>query len=219
MDRPTETLAGDRLRLIDRGIADYGAALHQQLELHSGRLAGLIPDTVLICEHPPVITLGARKAANKLLVSPGHIAGQGIGLVEVTRGGGTTAHNPGQLVVYPILSLKERGISAGQYVRTLEAIGLGLLQDLGLQAQTRHGLPGLWVEDRKIASIGVRISKGITFHGMAVNIQNDLRIFDLFVPCGLDGVHMTSLLRETGKACPMACARDKAAQWLIRYLS
>jgi lipoate-protein ligase B len=219
MEGPRKTRTKERLQTLDCGVADYGAVLGIQLELHAKRLAGQVADTVLICEHPPVITLGAHKSANKLLASPPAISSRGIDLVEVSRGGGATAHNPGQLVLYPIVDLHTREISAGQYVRTLEALGLELLEAFGLQVQVRKGLPGLWVGQRKIASIGVRISKGVSFHGMAINIRNDLQIFDLIVPCGLDGVHVTSLLKETGQACPMALVKEKAAELLIRYLA
>jgi lipoate-protein ligase B len=209
----------DGLQTVNCGVMEYSLALSMQLDLHAQRVCGRIPDTSLICEHPPVITLGAHKAANRLLASPDQIASQGIAIVQVTRGGGTTAHNPGQLVLYPIVDLRRRHLSAGEYVRTLEAFGLELLGTLGLKARTRKGLPGLWVDDRKIASIGVRISKGVAFHGIAINLHNDLAIFNLFVPCGLDGVHMTSLLAETGKACSMAAVRETAAAMLIRSLS
>ena len=217
MDRPLETPVQNRLRIIDRGVANYRRVLCQQVELHAQRVASQVQDTVLICEHPAVITLGARKAANKLLADPTQLSGQGIEVVEVTRGGGTTAHNPGQLVFYPILDLKRRNLSAGQYVGTLEEIGIGLLEGLGVEAQRRKGLPGLWVTDRKIASIGVRISKGVTYHGMAINIQNDLALFDLFVPCGLDGVRMTSVFKETGRLCPMTLAKENLTVLLLRH--
>jgi lipoate-protein ligase B len=218
MGRALETSARNHLEIIDCGVEDYGRVLLRQEQLHDHRVAGRVEDTVLVCEHPPVITLGARKTANKLLASPDSIAGQGIGIMEVTRGGGATAHNPGQLVLYPILDLRRRGLGAGEYVRTLEAIGLELLEAFGLQARTCKGLPGLWVKDRKIASIGVRISKGVTYHGMAVNFRNDLDIFRLLVPCGLEGVSMTSLLCETGKAPPMATAKEKLADLLRQHL-
>ena len=214
-----ETRTEDRLQIRDCGVADYRHLLHEQLELHALRVACRIPDTVLICEHPAVITLGARRTANKLLVGPDQLAALGIEVVEVARGGGTTAHNPGQLVFYPILDLRTRALSAGQYIRTLETIGRELLGVLGVQAETQEGLPGLWVGDRKIASVGVRIQKGVTFHGMAINIHNDLAIFDLFVPCGLEGVQMTSVLNETGEACPMETAKKRLAELLLKHLS
>jgi lipoate-protein ligase B len=219
MHRALKTSARNRLQIIDCGLAAYAQVLRQQEQLHAQRAAGRVEDTVLVCEHLPVITLGARKNANKLLASPDSIAGQGIEIMEVTRGGGATAHNPGQLVLYPIVDLRTRGLSAGEYVRTLETIGLELLEAFGLRARTRKGLPGLWVDERKIASIGVRISKAVTFHGMAVNLQNDLGIFHLLVPCGLEGVAMTSLLHETGKAPPMTAAKEKLTDLLMQHLT
>lgn len=219
VNRPLETAAKHGLQIIDCGLADYRQVLRRQTGIHAERVAGQVPDTVLICEHPAVVTLGARKAANRLVAGLDELARRGIDVVEVTRGGGVTAHNPGQLVVYPILDLRRRGLSAGQYVRTLEGIGIELLGSLGVQAQRRTGLPGLWVAERKIASVGVRISKGVTFHGTAINIVNDLGLFDLFVPCGLDGVRMTSVLQETGRSCPMTLARERLTELLIRQLS
>jgi lipoate-protein ligase B len=149
-------------------------------------------------------------------------------VVEIRRGGGTTAHNPGQLVFYPILKLQELGLSINKYIRKLETIGMELLEQLGVKCQRQIGFPGLWVENnrqssivnrqsRKIASIGVRVSKGITCHGMAININNDLGIFDLFVPCGLDGVEMTSALKETGQHHPMSEVKKILATLLEAY--
>ncbi len=190
-----------RLRIIDCGLADYRDILQQQCELRDKRRYGEIPDTVLIAEHPPVITLGARQSANKLLTDRSALAQQNIDVVDIRRGGGATAHNPGQLVFYPILNLQELGIGITEYIRKLEDIGIELLEQLGIKAERRKGFPGLWVKNRKIASIGVRVSKFATYHGMAINIQNDLSIFDLFIPCGLDGVEMTSVLKETEAGC------------------
>ncbi len=218
VNRPLETAAKDGLRIIDCGLADYRQVLRRQTGIHAERVAGQVPDTVLICEHPAVVTLGARKAANRLVAGLDELARRGIDVVEVTRGGGITAHNPGQLVVYPIVDLRRRGLGAGEYVRTLEDLGGRLLADLGVHAEASPGRPGLWVADRKIASVGVRISKGVTFHGMAVNILNGLGIFDLFVPCGLDGVRMTSVLQETGRSWPMALAKQRLTELLVQVL-
>jgi lipoyl(octanoyl) transferase len=157
----------------------------------------------LIVEHPAVITLGARQSLNKLRLGREDLATRHIDVVETRRGGGATAHNPGQLVCYPIVNLQELGLGIGQYIRTLEAIGAQLLDTFGLHSTRRKGFPGLWIDERKIASIGVRVSRFVTYHGIAINIQNDLSIFDFVVPCGLDNVEMTSAQRETGRACTM----------------
>ena len=203
------------LRIRDCGLAEYREVLEQQQQLRQERYEDKIPDTVLIVEHPSVITLGARQSANKLLVSRSALAQKQIDIIDIRRGGGTTAHNPGQLVFYPILNLQQLGLGISEYIRKLEAIGAELLEQLGVQSQRRKGFPGLWVNTRKIASIGVRVSKFVTYHGMAINIQNDLSIFDLFVPCGLDGVEITSVLKETGKCYPMSQIKKKLSQLLI----
>ncbi len=207
------------LRICDCGLADYREVLQQQHELREKRRRGEIPDTVLITEHPAVITLGARQSANKLLTSREYLAQKQIDVIDIRRGGGTTAHNPGQLVFYPILHLQELGLGISEYIRELEAIGAELLQQLGVRSRRRKGFPGLWVDNRKIASIGARVSKFVTYHGMAINIQNDLSIFDYIVPCGLDGVEITSILKETGKRCSMSSVKQKLSQLLINHFS
>ena len=207
------------LRIIDCGLADYREVLQLQHELREKRHTGEIPDTVLIVEHPSVITLGARQSANKLLISREELAERHIDVVDIRRGGGTTAHNPGQLVVYPILHLQRLGLGISEYIRLLEAFGAELLEQLGIQANRRKGLPGLWIGKRKIASIGVRVSRFVTYHGMAINIQNDLSIFDLLIPCGLDSVEMTSVLKETGKHHSMSQVKKNLSELLKNHFS
>ena len=207
------------LRIYDCGLADYRQVLQQQHELQEKRRRGEIPDTILITEHPPVITLGARQSANKLQVSRDSLKQQHIDVVDIRRGGGTTAHNPGQLVVYPILHLQELDLGISEYIRKLETIGAELLEKSGVRSQRRKDLRGLWIDNRKIASIGVRVSKFVTYHGMAINIQNDLSIFDYITPCGLDGVEMTSVLKETGKHHSMTQVKKQLSQLLIKHFS
>jgi len=218
------------LHIIDCGLADYREVLARQHELCEQRRRDEIPDTVLIVEHPPVITLGARRSANKLLVDRDELARRGIDVVEIRRGGGTTAHNPGQLVFYPILHLQHLGLGISDYIRKLEEIGIELLVQLGVKAERQKGFPGLWVENdhqssivnrqsRKIASIGVRVSKFVTHHGMAINICNDLSIFDLLVPCGLENVKMTSVLEETGKRHSTSQLKKHLADLLVAHFS
>jgi lipoate-protein ligase B len=201
----------------DCGLAEYRGVLALQQQLQEQRREGRIGDTVLLIEHPPVITLGARQSANRLLVSGAELTRRGIDLVEIRRGGGATAHNPGQLVFYPILHLQELGLDVSQYVRSLEATGMELLAGLGVRSDRRKGFPGLWVGARKIASIGVRVSRFVTCHGMAINIQNDLSIFRFMVPCGLEGVEMTSVQKETGKTHDMRQIKEQLTGLLGRY--
>ncbi len=217
MEQPTEKM-GLGLAIRDCGLAEYREVLALQQELQEQRRSRQLGDTVLIVEHPAVITLGARKSANKLLVGLDELARRGIDLVEIRRGGGATAHNPGQLVFYPILHLQELRLDINEYVRTLETIGIELLAGLGVESGRRKGLPGLWVGERKIASIGVRVSRFVTCHGMAINIQNDLSIFDFMVPCGLDGVQMTSVQKETGKKHDMEQIKTGLSELLVHHL-
>ena len=205
------------LRIIDCGLADYREILQLQLQMQEKRRLGEIQNTVLIVEHPPVITLGARQSANILLANRDDLTQKHIDVVNIRRGGGTTAHNPGQLVFYPILNLQELNLGISEYIRKLESIGVELLEQSGVHAERKKGLPGLWVGLNKIASIGVRVSKFITYHGMAINIKNDLSIFEFITPCGLDGVEMTSLLKQTGKHCSMRLAKERLSQLLIRH--
>ena len=207
------------MQIRDCGLADYHKILQLQQLLHEKRRQNEIPNTVLIVEHPAVITLGARQSSNKLLVNREDLAKKHIDVVDVRRGGGTTAHNPGQLVFYPILNLQKTGLAINEYLRELEAIGAELLEQLNVHCTRRKGAPGLWVGERKIASIGVRVSRYITYHGMAINIQNDLSIFDFIVPCGLDNVEMTSVLRETGKRHSMNQIKQKLAELLREHFS
>ncbi len=207
------------LQIHDCGLADYRDILELQLHLCRQRQHGKIPNTALIVEHPAVVTLGARQSLNKLLVAREGLEKRGIDVVDIRRGGGTTAHNPGQLVCYPILNLQELGLGISEYIRTLEAVGAKLLEQFGVQSAPRKGLPGLWVGERKIASIGVRVSKFVTYHGIAINIRNDLSIFGFMVPCGLDGVEMTSVLKESGREVSMHEAKKRIAAVLIRRFS
>ncbi len=205
------------IHITDCGLADYQEILRLQYQLHEKRLRDEIPDTILIIEHPDVITLGARQSANKLLKSRQELAKMNIDVVEIRRGGGTTAHNPGQLVFYPILHLQKLKLGISEYIRELENIGSKLLNELNVNCSGRKGFPGLWIDERKIASIGVRVSKSVTYHGMAINIRNDLSIFEHFIPCGLENIEMTSVLKETGKKYPMKQIKKKLTELLQEH--
>ena len=206
------------IRIWDIGIADYSSVLELQKSLHKKRYNDEIPDTVLILEHEQVVTLGARESKNNLVAGPDELAKNNIDVVQVRRGGGVTAHNPGQLVFYPVISLKDFGLGINEYIRTLEGIGIELLGKLGVEAKRKKGFVGLWVDDRKIASVGVRVSKQVAYHGMAVNISNDLSIFDNMIPCGIDGVEMTSVLKETAKKASMEKVKNILCEIVVEKL-
>ncbi len=216
-----ETIETDRklLEIRDCGLGKYREILQLQHELIEKRRRDEIPNTALLVEHPPVITLGARQSFNKLLVGREELEEKHIDVVEIRRGGGTTAHNPGQLVLYPIMHLQSLRLGISEYVRQLEAVGAELLKELGVNSTTRKGFPGLWIGERKIASIGIRVSKFVTLHGMAVNIRNDLGIFDFIKPCGLEDLEMTSVHKETGKSHSMNHVIEELSRLLIRHFS
>jgi len=212
-------VTGRTLTFRDCGIAPFSDVLQLQHRLHEHRRLGHISNTIIIVEHHPVITLGAHRSANRLLVTTEYLANRNIDLVNVRRGGGVTAHNPGQVVFYPILQLSDFAMAVSEYVWQLEAVGIELLRRLGLSVRRREGLRGLWVGRKKIASIGVRFSKGVTYHGMAINIRNDLGIFEHIIPCGLDGVQMTSALNETHNKIPTADVKRILASILRDHFS
>lgn len=207
------------IEIIDCGIKDYQSVLDLQENAFQNLLAGTGKDTVFIVEHPPTITLGARQSANRLLKDAGAIKQAGIEIFQIRRGGGATAHNPGQIVIYPIINLKKHNLGVSDFVHLLEKIGVEFLAALGVTCQTKKGLPGLWIDDRKIASIGVQIKKWITFHGMAININNDLSIFDFIVPCGLENIKMTSAEKELGKKIDIKTAKNILKTILLSYFT
>lgn len=215
MDR--ETKNQDSLQIHDCGLVEYREMLQKQLTLFNQRKQGSIPNTVLLVEHPSVITRGARQSRNKMLVSRNDLERKNIDIVDIRRGGGTTAHNPGQLVFYPIIDLQQFGLCIREYIRKLETIGAELLTHLGVNSTRDDRYPGLWIENRKIASIGVRVSKFVTYHGMAINIHNNLDIFEHIVPCGLENIEMTSVLKETGRRHSMKKVKKLLSPLLLSH--
>jgi lipoyl(octanoyl) transferase len=164
---------------------DYGAALELQRQLIAERQQGLIPDQLLLLEHPHVITLGRNGKAANLLASDEVLSRAGIAFYPTDRGGDVTYHGPGQLVGYPIIDLREWQRDVGAYVRAVEQTIIDTLADYGITAGRIPKLTGVWVDDRKIAAIGVHISRWVTSHGFALNVSTDLSYFQYIVPCGL----------------------------------
>lgn len=203
-----DTRTDRELVIRDCGTVGYAQALAMQKDLLKQRQRGLIGNTVLLVEHRPVITLGVRESENKLLVTEKALNEKGIELYKVQRGGGITAHNPGQIVMYPIVDIRSLGLGVSDYIRELESIGIELLAQLGAGACRRKRYPGLWVGEKKIASIGVKIKKWVTFHGIAINICNDLTIFGNIVPCGIEDVEITNVLEITKKKIPLTQVRE-----------
>jgi lipoyl(octanoyl) transferase len=170
----------------------------QRVAADSVHLGGA--ERLAVLEHPPVITLGARADRAHVLASNAALDARGVSVVDTDRGGDVTFHGPGQLVAYPILDLRARGLRAADYVRALERVAIETIEPFGIEATRRAGTPGTWVGDRKIAALGVRIDRGVSRHGLALNVDVDLGWFDLIVPCGLETTGVTSMAAELGPA-------------------
>jgi lipoate-protein ligase B len=178
------------------GIVPYEEAREAQRRLQDERQRGAVGDVLLLLEHPPVYTRGRRSTPEELPMGVEWYELQGIEVRDTDRGGRVTYHGPGQLVAYPIVSLRPYGDDVLEYVRRLEQVMIGALGEHGVQAGVIDGLTGVWAGERKIGSIGVHVSRGVTTHGLAINVNNDLQPFEWIVPCGIEGVAMTSLSRE-----------------------
>ena len=194
------------------GTVEYREGVDLQERVRAARQAGAIPDVMLLLEHWPVYTRGRRSAPGELPMGEDWYRMQGIDIVETNRGGKITYHGPGQLVGYPIIGVDD----VVAYVRILEQAIVVALGEEGVVARARPedgpDYTGVWVDDRKIASIGVHVARGVTTHGFAINVENDLQPFSWIVPCGLDGVSMTSLIKETGRGeGQMRCLRKRVA--------
>jgi lipoyl(octanoyl) transferase len=199
------------------GLIAYADALALQAELVAARRAGEVPDTLLLLEHPHVITLGSGSHEENVLVSPEERAARGIELFETGRGGDVTYHGPGQLVGYPILDLKPDRQDLHRYLRDLEEMLIGVLGEFGLRGSRKEGLTGVWVDDRKLAAIGVRVSSGwITSHGFALNVTTDLSFFGAIVPCGIRDHGVGSISEEIGRAVSLQEAEDAVVRQMER---
>jgi lipoyl(octanoyl) transferase len=189
----------------------YRDALAMQVQLRDARHAGELPDVLLLLEHPPVYTRGRRSGENDLPLGEDFYRARGIDVVDTDRGGRLTYHGPGQLVGYPIMQITD----VVAHLRTMEAAIVSALAEAGLAARARPedgpDYTGVWARERKIASLGVHVSRGVSTHGFAVNVENDLEPFSWVVPCGLPQVSMTSLRRELPGAEGIACFRKRMA--------
>jgi lipoate-protein ligase B len=172
-------------------------------------------EALVLCSHPPTVTLGRGATEGQLRVPRAELEARGVRVVETDRGGGATVHNPGQLVGYPILRLGPSP-DLHRLLRSLEAALIRALQDLGVGASRREGLTGVWVGEEKIASIGMRFQGGVTLHGFALNVDNDLDLFDAVVPCGLAGVRLTSVARIVGIPTALARVEERVVRALAQ---
>ena len=192
-------MAERELWTVPLGRLEYGEALELQRNIARDRIAGTIPqDVLLLLEHPPVVTLGRGSKERNLVASPEFLKSKGVELFEVERGGDVTFHGPGQLVGYPIIDLKRHREDLHWYLRKIEEALINTLADYGIPGERNTAYTGVWTRGKKIASIGVHARDWVTWHGFALNVTTDLSFFDLIIPCGIDGVVMTSIAREAG---------------------
>ena len=187
------------------GRVGYREAWALQKALVEQRAGGEIGDRLLLLEHDPVLTLGRQADGRHVLASPRELARRGVEVIRVERGGEVTYHGPGQLVGYPILRLGDRGLLVRPLVAALEAAMLATCAGLGVEAVRRDGHPGCWIDggagrpSRKIGALGLRIERGVSYHGIALNVDVDLRDFELIDPCGEPGLISTSIAEELGR--------------------
>ena len=192
-------MAERELWTVPLGRLPYGEALELQRSIARDRISGAIPqDVLLLLEHPRVVTLGRGTKEKNLVASAEYLQSKGIEVFEVERGGDVTFHGPGQLVGYPIIDLKRHREDLHWYLRKIEEALINTLADFGIPGERNTAFTGVWTRGKKIASIGVHARDWVTWHGFALNVTTDLSFFDLIVPCGIDGVVMTSIARELG---------------------
>jgi lipoyl(octanoyl) transferase len=195
------------------GLVRFGEALALQRSLVEERRAGHVPDLLLLLQHPPVITLGVRGDGGRshIVASETRLAELGVEVSETGRGGDVTYHGPGQIVGYPIVDLRPDRCDVHRYVRDVEEVMMRTCADYGVDARRIDGLTGAWVGDRKIGAIGVRISRWITSHGFAFNVNTDLDYFNLIVPCGIADRGVTSLEQLIGRRPPLGEVEEALA--------
>ena len=199
------------MNILDLGRMSYNSAWDIQKEYHKKVVSGKEPDTLIIVEHEPVYTLGKNANDNHLLQS----ASEEIQVFRIERGGDITFHGPGQIVVYPILDLNRFVKSVSWYMRTLEKIIIDTLSDFEIKAELKDGLTGVWVGDEKIGAQGVRISRWVTMHGLALNVNTDLRYFDGIIPCGIFDYGVTSMEKLMGSKQDI----NKVKNTVIKYFN
>lgn len=193
--------------IIDLGLTDYEKCYRTQKEMAARRRLGEIEDTLILAEHNNVFTVGRMGARKNLLVHTDYLRERGVKVLNVDRGGDITFHGPGQLLIYPIIELKDKWRDLHKYMRSLEDVAIKFLERYSLEPGRMPGLTGVWVSGKKVVSIGIGVTNWVTYHGLSINIKPDLGFFDMIYPCGLRGVKMASLESLTGKDISMEEAK------------
>lgn len=202
-------------RLLNIGPMPYARALDKMRDLAKSAPFTPYPATLLLTEHEPVITLGRRADWGEMKTDAEILAKLGIEVHQIERGGLATVHGPGQLMIYPVMDLRRLGLGSWELVQRLEQVVIDVLADFQVPSGRRSGLPGIWVGEAKIASIGLAIRRGVSLHGVALNNSVDLSLFDLVTPCGITGVQMTSILQQNHEATDPVLLRSA----MVRHFS
>lgn len=189
--RQSENIIPSRLNLIDLGEIDFIAAHEHQKRVRDGIIQNNLPDTLIFCQHPHTLTSGRLGKSNNLLVKKAHLKRKGVSFYVIDRGGDITYHGPGQLVMYPIFNLGRHRKDLKWFITNLEQVIIDFLKEFGIISKRNPGYTGVWVDDKKIASIGIGVRHWVTYHGIAINLNTDLRYFSMIRPCGLNA-EMTS---------------------------
>ena len=197
------------LLVLNLELEPYERAWKLQHALVKARQEGRLDDILILLEHESVITLGRLADASHILASADQLRQAGIAVQRIERGGDVTYHGPGQLVGYPILSLEAHGLGISDYMHALEEVLIRTLADFGLPAERRKGIIGVWVQGSKIAALGARVERGVTYHGFALNVATNLAHFAFIVPCGLADAQVTSMQRELGQTVDMQSVRGR----------
>jgi lipoyl(octanoyl) transferase len=206
-----------KLNVLKLGRCDYKEAWDIQRDILEKRQKGQISDTLILVEHPPVITLGRNAVESNVVVPEKYLEANGIGVYNIERGGDVTYHGPGQIVGYPIVSLREKGMGIREFVERLEKTFISLLKEnYGIESGLNLEFPGVWVGDSKITAIGLAVKRGVTMHGFAFNVNTNLEHFRLIVPCGLSTKGVTSLQKLTGSEVDFEKANEMVLDYFCR---
>jgi lipoate-protein ligase B len=206
-------------RFLDIDQLAYAQALALMRGLVELKKGGAQPEILMLLEHEPVLTMGRRSQDSEILATREYLKEQGISVHRIERGGLITYHGPGQLVIYPIFDLKQMRLGVSELVNGLETVVINALADFSIQADRIEGLRGVWVGKEKIASIGIAVRKGITFHGLALNYDPDFSHFEMINPCGLEGVKMTSISKITATPTNLVLLRKVLAGHLSKLFN
>ncbi len=212
-------MKSEELNFLSLGIKPYREVLEFQRQLREKRINGKVPDTVLTVEHPRVITKGRRPSDQDFLISPEELQKNGFAIEEAGRGGRLTYHGPGQLVGYFIVSIRERKISIPKFVNLLEESLIQTTHRFDIHAERRTGYPGVWVKGKKIGSIGLSIDRGVSMHGVALNVSPQMEDFLSIIPCGILDCEMTSLKKELVKTPSLEEVEKTFTQVLSKLFS